>query len=74
MAENKNKKRTLSISTSIKKKIDLDSINKSGKKSFSIEKKQPFRASKDHTKSGKNFNQVNRDPAKKNFARKFIEQ
>ena len=74
MAEDKNKKKTLTISTSIKKKIDIGSINKDGKKSFSIEKKQPHRSSKDHNKSGKNFTQTNRDPAKKIFARKFVEQ
>ncbi len=74
MAEDKNKKKTLTISTSIKKKIDIGSINKDGKKSFSIEKKQPHRSSKDHNKSGKNFTQTNRDPVKKIFARKFVEQ
>ena len=58
MAEDKNKKKTLTISTSIKKKIDIGSINKDGKKSFSIEKKQPHRSSKDHNKSGKNFTQT----------------
>ena len=74
MVEDKNKKKTLTISTSIKKKIDIGSINKAGKKSFSIEKKQPYRPAKDHAKTGKNFNQTTRDPAKKNFARKFVEQ
>ena len=41
----KNKKKTLTISSSLKKKIDTTSISSSGKKSFSIEKK-PFKANK----------------------------
>ena len=36
----KNKKKTLTISSSLKKKIDTTSISSSGKKSFSIEKKK----------------------------------
>ena len=35
----KDKKKTLTISSDLKKKIDLTSITTSGKKSFSVEKK-----------------------------------
>ena len=42
MVDNKNKKNTLTISTNLSKKIDIGSINTSGKKSFSIEKKNPL--------------------------------
>ena len=39
----KDKKKTLTISSDLKKKIDTTSINRDGKKSLSIEKKKsPF--------------------------------
>ena len=68
-------KKTLTISSSLKKKIDTSAISTSGKKSFSVNKKKPLRPSK-------NFNRVNpvpntdlnKDLKKKNFTRKFIEQ
>ena len=71
----KDKKKTLTISSSLKKKIDTSAISTLGKKSFSVNKKKPFRPSK-------NFNRVNtapntdlnKDLKKKNFTRKFIEQ
>ena len=71
----KDKKKTLTISSNLKKKIDTSSIATSGKKSFSVEKKKPFR-------QNKSFNKVSNTPSanlgsdnkKKNFARKFIEQ
>ena len=71
----KNKKKTLTISSNLKKKIDTSSIATSGKKSFSVEKKKPFRSNKTLNKavSAPNIN-VNPDVKKKNFARKFIEQ
>ena len=39
MDEKKDKKKTLTISTTLTKKIDISSLAKDGKKSFSIEKK-----------------------------------
>ena len=71
----KDKKKTLTISSDLKKKIDTSSISTSGKKSFSVEKKKPFRQNKSFNRSSPppNINQ-NQDPKKKNFARKFIEQ
>ena len=41
----KNKK-TLTISSGLKKKIDTSSIATSGKKSFSVEKKKSFKSNK----------------------------
>ena len=38
----KDKKKTLTISSNLKKKIDTSSITSSGKKSFSVEKKKTF--------------------------------
>ena len=71
----KDKKKTLTISSNLKKKIDTSSISTSGKKSFSVEKKKPFRQSKSFNKSISTVkNNTNIDPKKKNFARKFIEQ
>ena len=71
----KNKKRTLTISSNLKKKIDTSSISTSGKKSFSVDKKKFFRSGKSMNKqgfnSGANYQQ---NEKKKNFARKFIEQ
>jgi translation initiation factor IF-2 len=74
--DDKNKKKTLTISTDLKKKIDITTINKDGKKSFSIEKKKPFRATREPNKSNSNFSKPsnNQDPKKRKFARKFIEQ
>jgi translation initiation factor IF-2 len=50
-------------------------ISSGGKKTYSIEKKKPFRANKNSVKP--NLNQplnLSNDAKKKNFARKFIEQ
>ena len=65
-------KKTLTISSNLKKKIDTSSIATSGKKSFSVEKKN-FRPNKSFNKSAP-LNNSNPDTKKKNFARKFIEQ
>ncbi len=71
----KDKKKTLTISSDLKKKIDLSSISTSGKKSFSVEKKKPFRSNKSQNKTSvlPNINFKN-EPKKKNFARKFVEE
>ncbi len=71
----KDKKKTLTISSNLKKKIDTTSISTSGKKSFSVEKKKTFRPNKSFNKptSAPNIN-ISNDTKKKNFARKFIEQ
>jgi len=74
MVDNKNKKNKLTISTNLSKKIDIGSINTSGKKSFSIEKKKPFRSLRESNKSGTSTNTTGREPIKKTFARKFVEQ
>ena len=42
----KDKKRTLTISSNLKKKIDTSSISSSTKKSYSVDKKKPFKSSK----------------------------
>ena len=75
----KDKKKTLTISSSLKKKIDTSSISSNGKKSFSIEKRKSFKNNKSHNKPfnrsspDKNFS-AEREPKKRNFARKIIEQ
>ena len=51
----KNKKRTLTISSNLKKKIDTSSISTSGKKSFSVDKKKVFNT------RGKSFKSINVD-------------
>ncbi len=71
----KDKKKTLTISSGLKKKIDTATINTGGKKSFSVKKKEPFKSNKSLSRSNTSFNQFkNSDLKKKNFARKFIEQ
>ncbi len=75
MEKDKSKKRTLTISSNLKKKIDTSSISSSGKKSYSVEKKKPFRPNKsfNRTTSPLNINSGN-ESKKKNTSRKFIEQ
>ena len=71
----KEKKKTLTISSNLKKKIDTTSISTTGKKSFSVDKKKPFKPNKPLNRN--NFSQksnFNQDFKKKNFARKFVEQ
>ena len=71
----KDKKKTLTISSNLKKKIDTTSITTSGKKSFSVEKKKPFRPNKQFNKPGTvPYNNTSPESKKKNFARKFVEQ
>ncbi len=71
----KEKKKTLTISTNLKKKIDTSSISSGKKKSYLVEKKKPFRTSKPINRNSAapkvNYGQ---DFKKKNFARKFVEQ
>ena len=69
----KDKKKTLTITSNLKKKIDTSSITSSGKKSFSVEKKKLFKPNKSFNKPITAPN-INTDIKKKNFARKFIEQ
>ena len=68
----KDKKKTLTISSGFKKKIDTSTIKSLGKKSFSVEKKKPFRPNKQNNRL--NPNPSLPDMKKKNYARKFIEQ
>jgi len=74
MVDQKNKKKTLTISTNTSKKIDLSSLSSDGKKTFSIEKKTPFRSSRDNKSNIKSGISKKTDPAKKTIVRKFIEQ
>ena len=73
--EKEKKKKTLTISSNLTKKIDKNFISTDGKKSFSVEKKKPFKSNKGSSRRTQSFGQVI-DPElkKKNFARKFIEQ
>ena len=47
----KDKKKTLTISSNLKKKIDTSNIQSSGKKAFSVERKKPFRNNKSQNKT-----------------------
>ena len=71
----KEKKKTLTVSSNLKKKIDTSLITSSGKKSFLVEKKSPFRSGKQFSKTGSTSNvNINQNNKKKSFARKFVEQ
>ena len=71
----KDKKKTLTISSNLKKKIDTSNIQSSSKKTFSVEKKKPYRNNKSQNKFGSSQNaNFNPEIKRKNFERKFIEQ
>ena len=71
----KDKKRTLTISSNLKKKIDTSSISSSTKKSYSVDKKKPFKSSKPPENYFKKNEKSSYNPIKKKtFARKFVEQ
>ena len=71
--DEKNKKKTLTISNTLTKKIDISSISKDGKKSFSIKKKKQFKSSRPTIKNS-NFNATatpaRPDNTKKKFTRR----
>ena len=52
----KEKKKTLTISTNLKKKIDTSSISTTGKKSYSIEKKNFLKSTKTLNRNKVMFN------------------
>ena len=72
----KDKKKTLTISSNLKKKINTSSIYQSGKKSFEVEKRKVFKTNKNGNKPGQlsKSNKGHQDFKKKTFARKFVEQ
>ena len=70
MSENKTRKKTLTISKGIKKKIDPKTFGKESKNSFSIQKKKSNFGFKKNFKNDIN----NLNPVKKNLSRKYIEQ
>ena len=74
MVDDKNKKKTLTISIGKTKKIDLSSLSRDGKQSFAIEKKTPFRSSRDNKSNTKPGVFKKPETVKKNVVRKFIEQ
>jgi len=74
MKDQKSKKKTLTISTSTSKKIDISSLSSDGKKTFSIEKKTPFRSSRDNKSTSGAGSFKKATPVKKNVVRNFIEQ
>ena len=47
----KNKKKTLTISSNLKKKIDTSSMSSFGKKSFNVEKKKTINTSRSFNKA-----------------------
>ena len=74
MDDQKNKKKTLTISTGVSKKIDISSLSRDGKKTFSIEKKVPFRPSRDNKSTSAPGSFRRPESVKKNTVRNFIEQ
>ena len=74
MVDQKDKKKTLTISTGVSKKIDISSLSRDGKKTFSIEKKTPFRSSRDNKSTSGSGAFKRAEPVKRNVVRNFIEQ
>ena len=74
MEDQKNKKKTLTLSTTVTKKIDLSSLSSDGKKTFSIEKKIPFRSTRDNKSNPGSGAFKKPTTIKKNVVRKFVEQ
>ena len=73
--EKGNKKKTLTISSDLKKKIDTSSVSTGGKKSFSVKKKKDvIKGNKGTQKTFHNSSSYKNTDFKKEFARKFIEQ
>jgi translation initiation factor IF-2 len=73
--EKDNKKKTLTISSDLKKKIDTSAISTDGKKSFSVKKKEPFKSGKNISRTPQSLKSTKSpDTKKKNFTRKFVEQ
>ena len=71
----KDKKKTLTISSDLKKKINTSFVSSSNKKSFSVEKKKPIRPNKNFNRNSQNLtHNVGQNNQKKNFTRKFAEQ
>ena len=75
MQKDKNKKKTLTISSTFGKKLDSASYKQSGKKSFSISKKPTVKGSFKFNRPSQTFSTSPKNkPIKKNFARKFVEE
>ena len=75
MQKDKNKKKTLTISSTFGKKLDSASYKQSGKKSFSISKKPAVKGSFKFNRPSQTFSTSPKNkPIKKNFARKFVEE
>ena len=71
----KNKKKTLTISSKVKTKINISSSTDPNKKSFSIDKKKPFNSNRSFNRPNDSQNvKTHNSDKKQNFARKFIEQ
>ena len=68
-------KKTLTISSDLKKKINTSFVSSSNKKSFSVEKKKPIRSNKNFNRNSQNLtHNAGQNNQKKNFTRKFAEQ
>ncbi|MBO6485483.1 MAG: translation initiation factor IF-2 [Pelagibacteraceae bacterium] len=74
MQKDKNKKKTLTISGSFNKKFDSTSYDRSGKKSFLVDRKKSFKTSFKPKKFSQNLLKDKGKPSKKNFVRKLVEQ
>ena len=70
----KNKKKTLTISSNLTKKIDFKNIQNQGKKSFSVNKKKFFKNDRDINKNFSNNKNLQEKNKKFKLNRKFIEQ
>jgi translation initiation factor IF-2 len=74
MKDQKKTKKTLTLSANVTKKIDLSSLSSDGKKTFSIEKKAPFRSARNNKPNPGSSVFKKSTTIKKNVVRKFVEQ
>ena len=64
----KDKKKTLTISSDLKKKINTSFVSSSNKKSFSVEKKKPIRSNKNFNRNSQNLSHnAGQNNQKKNY-------
>ena len=74
MKDQKKTKKKLTLSSTVTKKIDLSSLSSDGKKTFSIEKKPPFRSARNSKLNPGSSTFKKPTTIKKNVVRKFVEQ
>ena len=74
MQKDKNKKKTLTISSSFTKKFNPSSYGKTSKKSYIVDRKKNFKTPFKLNKNTSSSFSIKNNQNTKNFNRKFVEQ